>query len=176
MQSRGGKVDMNKQMKGSAIKYGDNINTDVIIPTMFCNTTDIEFLGNHCLYNLDREFINKRKEGDILVVGENFGCGSSRENAPLAIKGAKISCVIAKSFARIFFRNAINIGLPVIESEELVDAIEEGDEIEIDFESSVCRNMTKGTEYSINKYQDIILEVFKEGGLINFAKNRGGVL
>ena len=166
---------MNKNFSGNVIKYGDDINTDVIIPTKFCNSTDLEYLGKHCLHNLDENFVNKRKIGDILVVGRNFGCGSSRENAPLAIKGSGISCVIAKSFARIFFRNAINIGLPVIENSCIVDDAEEGDVLEVDFNSNTCKNITKQKEYEISVYSDIMHKIFEEGGLIDYIRNGGEI-
>lgn len=162
---------MGQKFTGNVLKYGDDINTDVIIPTKFCNSTDPDYLGRNCLHNLDENFINKRKPGDILIAGRNFGCGSSRENAPLAIKGAKISCVIAKSFARIFFRNAINIGLPVIENEEIAIDAAEGDTLEVDFTANTCRNITKGREYKLDSYSDLIHKIFDQGGLINFIKN-----
>lgn len=162
---------MEKKFTGRVLKYGDDINTDVIIPTKFCNSTDPEYLGQHCLHNLDADFINKRKPGDILVAGNNFGCGSSRENAPLSIKGAKISCVIAKSFARIFFRNAINIGLPAVESPEIVNEAEEGDVLEMDFTNNICRNISKGKEYKLKPYSDLVHRIFQYGGLINLIKS-----
>lgn len=164
---------MIKKFTGRVLKYGDDINTDVIIPTKFCNSTDPEYLGRHCLHNLDRNFFDKRKPGDILVAGRNFGCGSSRENAPLAIKGAKISCVIAKSFARIFFRNAINIGLPLIENPNIVDDADEGDEVEISFVDSMYWNITKGKKYDLDSYSQLVHQIFEHGGLINFIRNGG---
>ena len=133
---------------GKVHKYGDNVDTDVIIPARYLNTPDAKELASHCMEDIDREFVNKVNEGDIMVGGFNFGCGSSREHAPLAIKTAGISCVIAKTFARIFYRNAINIGLPILECEAASDAIEDGDQVEIDFNTGVITNVTKGETYS----------------------------
>jgi 3-isopropylmalate/(R)-2-methylmalate dehydratase small subunit len=162
---------MTKRFEGKVIKYGNDINTDLIIPTRFCNSTDLDYLGSHCLYNLDPDFVQTVRQGDILMAGENFGCGSSRENAPLAIKGAKVSCVIAGSFARIFFRNAINIGLPIIENRKMVDETENGDRLLIDFEENRCRNLTRNREYLLNNYPTLIHRIFEEGGLIDYIKN-----
>ena len=159
-------------MQGKAIKYGDNIDTDVIIPARFLNTSDPKKLAEHCMEDLDREFKNKVKEGDILVVGENFGCGSSREHAPLAIKASGISCIIAKSFARIFYRNAINIGLPILESREAVDGIEEGDIVSVDVDNGIIRNVTKGTEFKAQPFPEFIKEIIKYGGLINYVREK----
>ncbi|AAM23335.1 MULTISPECIES: 3-isopropylmalate dehydratase small subunit [Caldanaerobacter] len=159
-------------MQGKAIKYGDNIDTDVIIPARFLNTSDPKELAEHCMEDLDREFKNKVKEGDILVVGENFGCGSSREHAPLAIKASGISCIIAKSFARIFYRNAINIGLPILESREAVDGIEEGDIVSVDVDNGIIRNVTKGTEFKAQPFPEFIKEIIKYGGLINYVREK----
>jgi 3-isopropylmalate/(R)-2-methylmalate dehydratase small subunit len=164
---------MLKIVEGKIIKYGDNINTDVIIPTKFCNSTDIKYLGEHCLANLDENFTKKCNVGDVLLVGENFGCGSSRENAPLAIKGAGVSCVIAKSFARIFYRNAINIGLPVIEDPDLYTKFEEGNLLKIDFEKGICTNSNNGNIYRIPEYPEDMLEIFEHGGLVQFIKDGG---
>jgi len=159
-------------MQGKAIKYGDNIDTDVIIPARFLNTSDPKELAQHCMEDLDKEFKNKVKEGDILVVGENFGCGSSREHAPLAIKASGISCIIAKSFARIFYRNAINIGLPILESREAVDGIEEGDIVSVDVDNGIIRNVTKGTEFKAQPFPEFIKEIMKYGGLINYVREK----
>ncbi|MBE3578879.1 3-isopropylmalate dehydratase small subunit [Caldanaerobacter subterraneus] len=159
-------------MQGKAIKYGDNIDTDVIIPARFLNTSDPKELAQHCMEDLDKEFKNKVKEGDILVVGENFGCGSSREHAPLAIKASGISCIIAKSFARIFYRNAINIGLPILESREAVDGIEEGDIVSVDVDNGIIRNVTKGTEFKAQPFPEFIKEIIKYGGLINYVREK----
>lgn len=159
-------------MQGKAIKYGDNIDTDVIIPARFLNTSDPKELAQHCMEDLDKEFKNKVKEGDILVVGENFGCGSSREHAPLVIKASGISCIIAKSFARIFYRNAINIGLPILESREAVDGIEEGDIVSVDVDNGIIRNVTKGTEFKAQPFPEFIKEIMKYGGLINYVREK----
>lgn len=159
-------------MQGKAIKYGDNIDTDVIIPARFLNTSDPQELAQHCMEDLDKDFKNKVKEGDILVVGENFGCGSSREHAPIAIKASGISCIIAKSFARIFFRNAINIGLPILECKEAVDGIEEGDMVLVDTDNGIIKNLTKGTEFKAQPFPEFIKEIMKYGGLINYVREK----
>ncbi|AAL81063.1 3-isopropylmalate dehydratase small subunit [Pyrococcus furiosus DSM 3638] len=158
--------------RGRAWKYGDNIDTDVIIPARYLNTSDPKELAQHVLEDLDPEFRYKMKPGDIIVAGENFGCGSSREHAPLAIKAAGVSAVIAKSFARIFYRNAINIGLPILEAPEAVERIETGDEIEIDFSTGEIRNLTKGEVYHANPFPEFIMEIIKAGGLVEWAKRR----
>ena len=132
---------------GKVIKYGDNIDTDVIIPARYLNTTDHKELASHCMEDIDKEFVNKVKDGDIMVGGANFGCGSSREHAPIAIKASGISCVIAKDFARIFYRNAINIGLPILECAEASKDIDEGNEVEVDFDTGVITNKTKNKTY-----------------------------
>ncbi|MBE3591466.1 MAG: 3-isopropylmalate dehydratase small subunit [Thermoanaerobacter sp.] len=159
-------------MQGKAIKYGDNIDTDVIIPARYLNTSDPQELAQHCMEDLDKEFKNKVQEGDILVVGENFGSGSSREHAPIAIKASGISCIIAKSFARIFFRNAINIGLPILECKEAVDGIEEGDIVLVDTDNGIVKNLTKGTEFKAQPFPDFIKEIMKYGGLINYVREK----
>ncbi|ASJ16616.1 3-isopropylmalate dehydratase [Thermococcus chitonophagus] len=160
------------KVKGRAWKYGDHIDTDVIIPARYLNTSDPKELAQHVLEDLDPEFRFKMKPGDIIVAGENFGCGSSREHAPLAIKAAGVSCVIAKSFARIFYRNAINIGLPILEAPEAVERIETGDELEVDFSTGEIRNLTKGEVYHANPFPDFIMEIIKAGGLIEWTKRR----
>ena len=132
---------------GKVIKYGDNIDTDVIIPARYLNTTDHKELASHCMEDIDKEFVNKVQDGDIMVGGANFGCGSSREHAPIAIKASGISCVIAKDFARIFYRNAINIGLPILECAEASEDIDEGNEVEVDFDTGVITNKTKNKTY-----------------------------
>lgn len=159
-------------MQGKAIKYGDNIDTDVIIPARYLNTSDPQELAQHCMEDLDKEFKNKVQEGDILVVGENFGSGSSREHAPIAIKASGISCIIAKSFARIFFRNAINIGLPILECKEAIDGIEEGDIVLVDTDNGIIKNLTKGTEFKAQPFPDFIKEIMKYGGLINYVREK----
>ncbi|AEC52257.1 3-isopropylmalate dehydratase small subunit [Pyrococcus sp. NA2] len=160
------------KVRGRAWKYGDNIDTDVIIPARYLNTSDPRELAKHVLEDLDPEFRKKMKPGDIIVAGENFGCGSSREHAPLAIKAAGVSCVIAKSFARIFYRNAINIGLPILESPEAVERIETGDELLVDFSNGIIENLTKGEVYRANPFPPFIMSIIKAGGLIEWAKRR----
>ncbi len=157
---------------GTAHKYGDNIDTDVIIPARYCTSFLVEDLAPHCLEDLDTEFVKKIKFGDILIAGENFGCGSSRENAPIAIKGAGIACVIAKSFARIFYRNAINIALPILESADCVDSAEDGDEIEIDLNSGSITNVTKKESFSTPPFSPVIQEIINAGGMEAYVLNR----
>ena len=140
---------------GSVFKYGDNVDTDVIIPARYLNSSDAMELASHCMEDIDQEFIKKVKKGDIIVADKNFGCGSSREHAPIAIKAAGISCVIAETFARIFYRNAINIGLPIIECPEASKGIEAGDQVEVDFDSGVIKNVTKGTEYKGQAFPEL---------------------
>lgn len=161
---------MKQKIRGYAVTYGDNINTDVIIPARYCTRFDMEYLGQHCMEDLDRDFLKKRTPGDILVVGSNFGCGSSRENAPVAIKGAEISSVIAKSFARIFYRNAINIGLPIFECKELVEITRYGDRIEVDLETGLISNLTQSKHFQCVPYPEVIKEIIASGGMINFVK------
>ena len=155
---------------GKVHKYGDNVDTDVIIPARYLNTPDAKELASHCMEDIDKEFVNKVNKGDIMVGGFNFGCGSSREHAPLAIKTAGISCVIAKTFARIFYRNAINIGLPILECEAASDAIEDGDQIEIDFNTGVITNVTKGETYSAEPFPEFIQDIISAGGLMASIK------
>ena len=155
---------------GKVHKYGDNVDTDVIIPARYLNTPDAKELASHCMEDIDKEFVNKVNEGDIMVGGFNFGCGSSREHAPLAIKTAGISCVIAKTFARIFYRNAINIGLPILECEAASDAIENGDQVEIDFNTGVITNVTKGETYSAEPFPEFIQDIISAGGLMASIK------
>ena len=159
------------KIRGRAITVGDNIDTDQIIPAVYLTSTDPAELAKHCLEGYDEKFPSKIKEGDILVAGENFGCGSSREHAPWAIKGAGIQCIIAKSFARIFFRNAINIGLPIVECPEGLEA-EDGDEVEVDFEEGKVRNITKGKEYKTQSFPPFLQEIIDAGGLIGYARRR----
>nr|WP_148202198.1 3-isopropylmalate dehydratase small subunit [Ignicoccus hospitalis] len=162
-------------IKGRVVaKLGDNIDTDMIIPFRYkAKTTDYYELAKHVFEDLDPELAKRIKPGDVVVAGKNFGMGSSREQAPIAIKYSGVSAVIAKSFARIFFRNAINIGLPVIEAPEVVDETEEGDELEVDLEKGVIRNLTKGKEYSFKPYPPMIMEVMKEGGIYEYFKKHG---
>ena len=144
---------------GKVHKYGDNVDTDVIIPARHLNTSDHKELASHCMEDIDTEFVKKVKRGDIMVGGENFGCGSSREHAPIAIKASGIDCVIAKTFARIFYRNAINIGLPILECPEASEKIQDGDEVSIDFDSGVITNETKGETYQALPFPDFIKDI-----------------
>ncbi len=159
-------------MKGKVHKYGDNIDTDVIIPARYCTSFRADDLAPHCLEDLDTEFVKKVKPGDILVAGNNFGCGSSRENAPIAIKGAGIAYVIAKSFARIFYRNAINIGLPIIESTEFVDITENSDEIEINLNSGEIVNITKQKRFHVPPFPSFVQEIINAGGMEAFVRSK----
>lgn len=151
---------------GKVHKYGDNVDTDVIIPARHLNTSDHKELASHCMEDIDTGFVKKVKQGDIMVSGENFGCGSSREHAPIAIKASGIDCVIAKTFARIFYRNAINIGLPILECPEASEKIQDGDEVSIDFDSGVITNETKGETYQALPFPDFIKDIMAKGGLI----------
>ena len=166
---------MNHTNKGFCHKYGNNVDTDVIIPARYLNTSDEKELASHCMEDIDKSFANSVNGGDIIVAGENFGCGSSREHAPIAIKASGISLVIAKSFARIFFRNAINIGLPILEHPVLPDETDKGDELEFDLSSGVVRNLTKNKEYQCAKFPPAIQDLISKGGLINYTKNKLGV-
>lgn len=158
-------------VKGKAFKYGDNIDTDVIIPARYLNTSDPDELKIHCMEDIDPEFIKNVNQGDIMVGGKNFGCGSSREHAPIAIKASGISCVIAESFARIFFRNAINIGLPILESAEAVQAIKDGDIVEVDFDKGEIR--AAGRVFEVPPFPESIQKIIKAGGLLNAIKHSG---
>lgn len=157
--------------EGKAIKYGDNIDTDVIIPARYLNTIDVKELASHCMEDIDTSFVNRVKNGDVMVGGFNFGCGSSREHAPIAIKASGISVVIAKSFARIFYRNAINIGLPIIECEEAVNAIEEGQQIYVDANTGRIKNLSTGEEFTTKPFPTFIQEIITAGGLIPAIQN-----
>jgi 3-isopropylmalate/(R)-2-methylmalate dehydratase small subunit len=157
------------KLNGKAIKYGDNIDTDVIIPARYLVTTDEKELASHCMEDLDPEFQSKKSPGDIMVAGDNFGCGSSREHAPIAIKGAEIAAVVAKNFARIFYRNAINIGLPIIESPEAADNINEGDSVEVDLDAGVIKNLTSGKEFSFPRLPQVAQDIIAAGGLLPYA-------
>jgi len=156
--------------KGKVIKYGNNIDTDVIIPARYLNTTDHKELALHCMEDIDKEFVNKVNDGDIMVGGANFGCGSSREHAPIAIKASGISCVIAKDFARIFYRNSINIGLPILECAEASDDIADGDEVSVDFDSGVITNITKNKTYQAVAFPEFMQNIINAGGLISYIK------
>jgi 3-isopropylmalate/(R)-2-methylmalate dehydratase small subunit len=155
-------------VKGNAILYGNNVDTDVIIPARYLSSSDPKELAIHCMEDIDVEFKQKVKEGDVIVAGKNFGCGSSREHAPIAIKASGISCIIAENFARIFYRNAINIGLPIMECKEAFEDIEEGNEIQVDFDKGIIKNITKGKSYTARPFPDFMIELIKAGGLINY--------
>lgn len=159
--------------KGTVFRYGDNVDTDVIIPARYLNTSDGKELAMHCMEDIDTDFVKEVKEGDIIVADKNFGCGSSREHAPLAIKEAGISCVIARTFARIFYRNAINIGLPILECEEAADGISKGDEVEINFDTGVITNVTKGETYQAQPFPPFMQDIIRQGGLVNKIKAQG---
>ena len=156
--------------EGKVIKYGDNVDTDVIIPARYLNTIDKKELASHCMEDLDATFTSRVQDGDIMVAGYNFGCGSSREHATIAIKESGIALVIAKSFARIFYRNSINIGLPIIECPEAVDAISEGDKLKADMDAGVIYNLTTGEEYKAEPFPAFIQEIITTGGLIESIK------
>ncbi|NIN51835.1 MAG: 3-isopropylmalate dehydratase small subunit [Nitrososphaeria archaeon] len=160
------------KLRGRAHKYGDNIDTDAIIPARYLNTTDPAELGSHCFEYLDVGFKEKVEPGDILVAGENFGCGSSREHATIALKAVGIAAIVSKSFARIFFRNAVNMGLPVIEDPDIVDNIEDGDILEIDFEESILKNSSKDRSFQFTPFPSFIIEIFKAGGLVKLLSKK----
>ena len=155
---------------GTVFKFGDNVDTDVIIPARHLNTADHKELASHCMEDIDADFVNKVKPGDIMVGGDNFGCGSSREHAPIAIKASGIDCVIAKTFARIFYRNAINIGLPILECPEASEGIEAGDTVSIDFDTGVITNETKGQTYQAAPFPEFIKDIMAKGGLMKSLK------
>jgi len=163
---------MESKLRGHAHKYGKNVDTDVIIPGKYCNIVDQAELGKHALEGLDPDYASRMKTGDIIVAETNFGCGSSREVAPIAIKGSGTSAVIAKSFARIFYRNALNIGLPIFESPEAVDGIESGDEIELDPASGIVRNLTKGTQFRAAEFPPFMRALIDAGGLVPYVEKR----
>ena len=157
---------------GHVFKYGDNVDTDVIIPARYLNSYDPQELASHAMVDIDPDFVNKMKPGDLIVANKNFGCGSSREHAPLCLKTAGVSCVIAETFARIFYRNAINIGLPIIECKEAAEGIEAGDQVEIDFDSGMIYNKTKGTEFKGQAFPPFMQEIIKSEGLVNYINNK----
>lgn len=157
---------------GRVHKYGDNVDTDVIIPARYLNTQNHKELACHCMEDLDSRFVDKVSQGDIIVAGQNFGCGSSREHAPIAIKFSGIQCVIASTFARIFYRNAINIGLPILESPAAAAAIEDGDSVSVDFKAGVINNHTKGESYRAAAFPLFIQEIMNSGGLLASIKNK----
>lgn len=156
--------------KGSVHKYMDNVDTDVIIPARYLNTSVPSELAAHCMEDIDADFTKKVKKGDIMVARNNFGCGSSREHAPIAIKASGIACVIAATFARIFYRNAINIGLPIMECREASEHIQDGDEVEIDFDSGIIYNLTRGEQYQVEPFPAFIKEIIEKNGLLNSIK------
>ena len=158
--------------KGTVFKYGDNVDTDVIIPARYLNSSDPEELAQHCMEDIDKTFIQKVKQGDIIVADKNFGCGSSREHAPIAIKAAGISCVIAETFARIFYRNAINIGLPIVECPEAAVAIEAGDTVEVNFDTGVITDVTKGTTYQGQAFPEFMQKIIAAEGLVNYINQK----
>jgi len=159
-------------LKGKVHKYGEDVNTDVIIPARYLNVSDPAELARHCMEDIDADFVKKVQPGDIIMATTNFGCGSSREHAPLAIKAAGISCVIAQSFARIFFRNAINIGLPLLECGEAVDNTETGDILEVDLSTGKIKNLTRSLEFTAKPYPEFMSELISAGGLIEYTKKR----
>lgn len=161
-----------KEAHGTVIKYGDNVDTDVIIPARYLNSSDPAELATHCMEDIDSDFVKKVHKGDIIVAEKNFGCGSSREHAPIAIKAAGVSCVIAETFARIFYRNAINIGLPIIECPEAAKGIESGDEVEVDFDSGIIRNLTKNTQFKGQAFPEFMQKIIASEGLINYINQK----
>lgn len=163
---------MESTLRGRVHKFGKNVDTDVIIPGKYCNIIDPVELGKHALEGIDPEYTTRMKAGDIIVADRNFGCGSSREVAPIAIKGSGTSAVIAKSFARIFYRNALNIGLPIFESAEAVDGIDSGDEIELSPETGVIKNLTKGTQYKAAEFPPFMRQLIDAGGLVPYVERR----
>lgn len=158
--------------KGRVFKYGDNVDTDVIIPARYLNSSDPAELAMHCMEDIDSEFIKKVQKGDIIVAEKNFGCGSSREHAPIAIKATGVSCVIAETFARIFYRNAINIGLPIIECPEAARGIQAGDQVEVDFDSGVITDVTRGTSFQGQPFPEFMQRIISSEGLINYINSQ----
>lgn len=158
--------------RGTVFRYGDNVDTDVIIPARYLNTSDPKELAKHCMEDIDANFVNEVKEGDIIVADKNFGCGSSREHAPISIKAAGVSCVIARTFARIFYRNAINIGLPIVECEAAADGIEKGDIVEVDFSTGVITNVTKGETYQGQPFPEFMQKIIAANGLVNYIREQ----
>ena len=158
--------------KGNVFKFGDNVDTDVLFPARYLNAPDPSELAKHCMEDIDVDFVKKVQKGDIIVANKNFGCGSSREHAPISIKAAGVSCVIAETFARIFYRNAINIGLPIIESAEAAQNIEAGDVVEVDFDNGMIYDRTKGTEYKGQAFPEFMQKIIQAEGLINYINNK----
>lgn len=160
------------EAKGRAFKYGDNVDTDVIIPARYLNVSSGEELAKYCMIDIDKDFVNKMDKGDIIVATKNFGCGSSREHAPLAIKCAGVSCVIASTFARIFYRNAINIGMPILECEEAAKDIKDGDKVSVNFDTGIIKNETTGKKYTAEPFPEFIKKIMAEGGLVKYTSSR----
>ena len=160
------------KFQGRVHKYGRDVDTDVIIPARYLNTSEAAELAAHCMEDIDAEFVDNVKDGDVIVAGANFGCGSSREHAPIAIKASGVSCVIAKSFARIFYRNSLNIGLPIVECASLADEAEAGDELEVDLDAGTAKNVTKGTEHAFPPLVGPAAELVEAGGLVTLVKAR----
>lgn len=163
------------KLEGNVWKYGDNIDTDVIIPARYLNTTDAKTLAAHCMEDIDQVFAKEVQPGDVIVGGRNFGCGSSREHAPISIKGAGVSCIIAESFARIFFRNAINIGLPILESPEAAQDAQKGDPMTVDLAAGTITNQRTGKVYHASPYSPVVLAIIQAGGLVPYARNILGI-
>ena len=161
-----------KAAKGIVFKFGDNVDTDVIIPARYLNSSDPAELAAHCMEDIDKDFIKNVKKGDIIVADKNFGCGSSREHAPIAIKAAGVSCVIAETFARIFYRNAINIGLPIIECKEAAREIENGDEVSVNFDTGVITDITKNTTYQGQAFPEFMQKIIAAEGLVNYINKK----
>lgn len=157
---------------GRVFKYGDNVDTDVIIPARYLNSSDPAELAKHCMEDIDADFVKNVNEGDIIVATKNFGCGSSREHAPISIKAAGVSCVIADTFARIFYRNSINIGLPIIECPQAANDISAGDEVEVDFDSGIITNKTTGKTYQGQAFPEFMQNLIDKGGLVNYINNK----
>ena len=160
------------KVQGFVHKYGDNVDTDVIIPARYLNTSSHKELAAHCMEDIDKSFVSKVKPGDIIVAQKNFGCGSSREHAPIAIKASGISCVIASTFARIFYRNAINIGLAILECDEAARDIRDGDQVKVDFDTGLIENLTTGRTYQAEPFPPFIQNIIEKGGLLNSIQDR----
>jgi len=169
---KNGKWRLYMKAIGTVHKYGDNVDTDVIIPARYLNTSDPRELASKCMIDIDKDFVNRVKPGDIIVASKNFGCGSSREHAPIAIKASGISCVIAETFARIFYRNAINIGLPIIECPQAAKEIEAGDLVEVDFDTGIIYNRTKNSQYKGQAFPEFMQQIIMAGGLINYINSK----
>ncbi|MBN1057230.1 3-isopropylmalate dehydratase small subunit [Clostridium botulinum] len=159
-------------VKGRVFKYGDNVDTDVIIPARYLNTSNHKELASHCMEDIDKDFVDNVKDGDIIVANKNFGCGSSREHAPIAIKASGISCVIASTFARIFYRNSINIGLPILECDEAVENINNGDELEVDFSTGIIKNLSKNEQYKGEAFPEFMQKIIDNNGLIGYIRTK----